>query len=50
MNETKPTMTGYSMEGYVTVPERIALFYKRHPEGSLQMDPPSLSRSRANAG
>ena len=28
------------MEGYVTVPERIALFYKRYPEGSLQMDPP----------
>jgi hypothetical protein len=33
-------MSGYSMEGYVTVPERIALFYKRYPEGSLQMDPP----------
>jgi hypothetical protein len=28
------------MDGYVTVPERIALFYKRYPEGSLQMDPP----------
>ena len=33
-------MTGYSMDGYVTVPERMALFYKRYPEGSLQMDPP----------
>ena len=27
------------MDGYVTVPERVALFYKRFPEGSLQMDP-----------
>jgi len=35
-------MTGYSMDGYVTVPERIALFYKRHPEGSLQMEPPEF--------
>jgi len=33
-------VTGYSMDGYVTVPERMALFYKRYPEGSLQMDPP----------
>jgi hypothetical protein len=33
-------MSGYNMEGYVTVPERIALFYKRYPGGSLQMDPP----------
>ena len=32
-------MSGYSMDGYVTVPERVALFYKRYPEGSLQMDP-----------
>lgn len=31
-------MSGYSMDGYVTVPERVALFYKRYPEGSLQMD------------
>jgi hypothetical protein len=29
----------YDLSGYVTVPERIALFYKRYPEGSLQMDP-----------
>lgn len=35
-------MTGYSMDGYVTVPERIALFYKRHPAGSLQMDAPEF--------
>jgi len=35
-------MNGYTMDGYVTVPERIALFYKRHPEGSLQMDPPEF--------
>ena len=33
-------MSGFNMDGYVTVPERIALFYKRYPEGSLQMDPP----------
>jgi len=33
-------MSGYNLDGYVTVPERIALFYKRHPEGSLQTDPP----------
>jgi hypothetical protein len=31
---------GYNLDGYVTVPERIALFYKRYPEGSLQSDPP----------
>ena len=33
-------MSNYNMDGYVTVVERIALFYKRYPEGSLQMDPP----------
>ena len=33
-------MSGYNLDGYVTVPERIALFYKRYPEGSLQADPP----------
>lgn len=33
-------MTGYTMDGYVTVPDRIALFYKRYPDGSLQMDEP----------
>lgn len=36
-------MSGYSMEGYVTVPERIALFYKRFPDGSLQMDAPEFT-------
>lgn len=35
-------MTGFNMDGYVTVPERIALFYKRYPEGSLQMDAPEF--------
>lgn len=35
-------MSGYSMDGYVTVPERIALFYKRYPDGSLQMEPPEF--------
>jgi hypothetical protein len=33
-------VSGYNLDGYVTVPERIALFYKRYPEGSLQTDPP----------
>ena len=37
-------MTGFNMDGYVTVPERIALFYKRYPEGSLQMDPPEFTQ------
>jgi hypothetical protein len=32
-------MSGYSMDGYVDVPSRLALFYKRYPDGSLQMDP-----------
>jgi hypothetical protein len=32
-------MSGYNMDGYIDVPSRMALFYKRHPEGSLQMDP-----------
>jgi hypothetical protein len=35
-------MSGYNLDGYVTVPERIALFYKRYPEGSLQMDAPEF--------
>jgi hypothetical protein len=32
-------MSGYNMDGYIDVPSRMALFYKRYPEGSLQMDP-----------
>ena len=32
-------MSGYDLSGYIDVPSRIALFYKRYPEGSLQMDP-----------
>jgi len=35
-------VSGFNIDGYVTVPERIALFYKRYPEGSLQMDPPEF--------
>jgi hypothetical protein len=35
-------MSGFNIDGYVTVPERIALFYKRYPEGSLQMDAPEF--------
>lgn len=29
----------YSLDDYVDVPSRVREFYKRHPEGSLQMDP-----------
>ena len=32
----------YNLDGYVDVPTRIKLFIKRHPEGSLQMDPPQF--------
>ena len=32
-------MSGYA-EGYVDVAARIAEFYEKYPEGSLQMDPP----------
>lgn len=27
------------MDGYIDVPSRMALFYKRYPDGSLQMEP-----------
>ena len=30
----------YNLDGYVDVPTRMAAFYARFPEGSLQMDPP----------
>jgi len=32
----------YNLDGYVDVPTRIKLFMARHPEGSLQMDPPTF--------
>ena len=32
----------YNLDGYVDVPTRIKLFMARHPEGSLQMDPPQF--------
>ena len=32
----------YNLDGYVDVPTRIKLFLARHPEGSLQMDPPQF--------
>jgi len=32
----------YNLDGYVDVPTRIKLFLARHPEGSLQMDPPTF--------
>ena len=32
----------YNLDGYVDVPSRIKLFMARHPEGSLQMDPPQF--------
>jgi hypothetical protein len=32
----------YNLDGYVDVPTRVKLFYNRHPEGSLQMDPPEF--------
>ena len=35
-------MTGYSMEGYIQVSDRIKLFYARYPEGSLQMGTPTF--------
>ena len=35
-------MSGYNLDGYIDVPTRIKLFMARHPEGSLQMDPPQF--------
>ena len=35
-------MTGYNMDGYVQVVDRIKLFYARYPEGSLQMGTPTF--------
>ena len=35
-------MSGYSMDGYVQVVDRIRLFYARYPEGSLQMGTPTF--------
>ena len=35
-------MSGYNLDGYIDVPSRIKLFMARHPEGSLQMDPPEF--------
>jgi len=35
-------MSGYNLDGYIDVPSRIKLFMSRHPEGSLQMDPPEF--------
>ena len=35
-------MTGYSMDGYIQVSDRIKLFYARYPEGSLQMGTPTF--------
>jgi len=32
----------YSLEGYIDVANRIKLFLKRYPEGSLQMEPPEF--------
>ena len=31
-------MTGFSQDGYVPVAQRIAEFYKKHPEGTLQSE------------
>ena len=35
-------MSGYNMDGYVQVIDRIKLFYARYPEGSLQMGTPTF--------
>jgi hypothetical protein len=35
-------MSGYNLDGYIDVPTRIKLFMARHPEGSLQMEPPQF--------
>ena len=35
-------MSGYNMDGYVQVVDRIKLFYARYPEGSLQMGTPTF--------
>ena len=32
----------YSLDGYVDVPARLAAFYERFPDGSIQMDPPTF--------
>jgi len=32
----------YNLDGYIDVPSRIKLFMARHPDGSLQMDPPEF--------
>ena len=35
-------VSGYNMDGYVQVVDRIKLFYARYPEGSLQMGTPTF--------
>tara|TARA_R110000787_G_scaffold45145_2_gene110126 strand:+ start:1140 stop:1796 length:657 start_codon:yes stop_codon:yes gene_type:complete len=35
-------MSGYNMDGYIQVSDRIKLFYARYPEGSLQMGTPTF--------
>jgi|GEM_PF-2835921 len=30
----------YNLEGYIDVPTRMAAFYAKYPDGSVQMDPP----------
>jgi hypothetical protein len=35
-------VSGYNLDGYIDVPNRIKLFLKRYPEGSLQMEPPEF--------
>lgn len=32
----------YNLDGYVDVPARLAAFYERYPDGSIQMDPPTF--------
>ena len=35
-------MSGYNIDGYIQVSDRIKLFYARYPEGSLQMGTPTF--------
>ena len=35
-------MSGYNIDGYIQVADRIKLFYARYPEGSLQMGTPTF--------
>ena len=39
-------MSGFNMDDYITVPERVDAFIRKHPEGSLQSEIVELTESR----